>query len=104
MKENIVMKSRVRLARNLNNYPFPNKLDKECAMEIIEKVKNAFINSNLEQKEEFDFYKIEDLDQSKKMLMVEEHIISPDLAENDKSAFIVKKDKTISIMKMKETI
>ncbi len=50
MKENIVMKSRVRLARNLNNYPFPNKLDKECAMEIIEKVKNAFINSNLEQK------------------------------------------------------
>lgn len=51
MKENIVMKSRVRLARNLNNYPFPNKLDKECAMEIIEKVKNAFINSNLEQKE-----------------------------------------------------
>ncbi len=39
MKENIVMKSRVRLARNLNNYPFPNKLDKECAMEIIEKVK-----------------------------------------------------------------
>ena len=98
MKENIVMKSRVRLARNLNNYPFPNKLDKECAMEIIEKVKNAFINSNLEQKEEFDFYKIEDLDQSKKMLMVEEHIISPDLAENDKSAVIVKKDKTISIM------
>ncbi|OJT78827.1 ATP--guanido phosphotransferase, partial [Clostridioides difficile] len=93
MKENIVMKSRVRLARNLNNYPFPNKLDKECAMEIIEKVKNAFINSNLEQKEEFDFYKIEDLDQSKKMLMVEEHIISPDLAENDKSAVIVKKDK-----------
>ena len=65
MKENIVMKSRVRLARNLNNYPFPNKLDKECAMEIIEKVKNAFINSNLELKDEFDFYKIEDLDQSK---------------------------------------
>lgn len=29
------------------------------------KSKNAFINSNLEQKEEFDFYKIEDLDQSK---------------------------------------
>lgn len=57
------------------------------------KVKNAFINSNLEQKEEFDFYKIEDLDQSKKMLMVEEHIISPDLAENDKSAVIVKKIK-----------
>ncbi|MDX5710183.1 hypothetical protein SIK47_03495 [Clostridioides difficile] len=50
MKENIVMKSRVRLDRNLNNYPFQNKLDKECAMEIIEKVKNAFINSNLEQK------------------------------------------------------
>ncbi len=63
------------------------------------KSKNAFINSNLEQKEEFDFYKIEDLDQSKKMLMVEEHIISPDLAESDKSAVIVKKkDKTVSIM------
>ncbi|MDB0440447.1 protein arginine kinase [Clostridioides difficile] len=98
MKENIVMKSRVRLARNLNNYPFPNRLDKECAIEIIEKVKNAFMNSSLEHKEEFDFYKIEDLDQSKKMLMVEEHIISPDLAENDKSAVIVKKDKTVSIM------
>lgn len=48
MKENIVMKLRVRLVRNLNNYLFLNKLDKECVMEIIEKVKNVFINFNLE--------------------------------------------------------
>ena len=98
MENEVVMKSRVRLARNLNDYPFPNKLDDNTALEIIDKVQEAFLESNIYVKDEFDFYKIKDMSELEKISMIEEHIISLDLANNPKGAVLVKKDKKLSIM------
>ena len=44
--DDIVLSSRIRLARNIKGYPFPNKLSKEKAMEIVKKVESAFYTSS----------------------------------------------------------
>ena len=41
MRKSIVVSSRVRLARNLEDYNFPNKLEANEAKDIISKVKES---------------------------------------------------------------
>ncbi|MBR6559161.1 MAG: ATP--guanido phosphotransferase [Clostridia bacterium] len=42
--KDVVISSRVRLARNIEGYPFPTRLDEKGAQEIISKVREAFGN------------------------------------------------------------
>lgn len=97
-KEEIVMKSRVRLARNLKDYPFPNKLSEEEASKVIEEVNKAIIDSKSILKDEFILYEMKNLDNIQKQSMIEEYLISIDLANNQNGAVLIKKDKTVSIM------
>lgn len=68
----VVMSSRVRLARNLEDFPFTSKLDTEQSKKIAEKVKSAIGNGLCETS-------INSLSTNKNLL-VEDHIISPDFA------------------------
>jgi len=40
--KDVVISSRVRLARNIDGYPFPSRLDEKSAQEVISKVRTAF--------------------------------------------------------------
>ncbi|MBQ2826346.1 MAG: ATP--guanido phosphotransferase [Clostridia bacterium] len=40
--KDVVISSRVRLARNIDGYPFPSRLDEKSAQEVISKVRAAF--------------------------------------------------------------
>ncbi len=94
----IVISSRIRLARNLINYPFPNKLKKEEASEIINQVKKSIVEGNTVLKDEFKEYKMENLDEIEKQMLVEKHLISLDLSQNKKGSALIKEDETVSIM------
>ncbi|SHK21264.1 protein arginine kinase [Tepidibacter formicigenes] len=95
---NVVISSRIRLARNLIDYPFPNKLKKEEAEEIMKKIKETIINGNTVLKDEFKFYKMDELDEIERKIMVENHLISMDLANNKNAGVLIKNDETVSIM------
>ncbi|MCT4611966.1 MAG: ATP--guanido phosphotransferase [Clostridia bacterium] len=94
--ENIIISTRVRLARNLKDYPFPAKMTEKQKEEVITKVRKAAIN--LEK--EFDFIELTDVDKYTKRKMVEKHVITRRLTEDDAtgSAVLVKTDEEISIM------
>lgn len=48
--EDIVLSSRIRLARNIKNLPFPNKLDVEKAKELVTQVEEAlYVNKQMEE-------------------------------------------------------
>ncbi|SHH44380.1 protein arginine kinase [Tepidibacter thalassicus] len=96
--ENVVISSRIRLARNLIDYPFPNKLRKEESEEIIKKVKDTILKGNTVLKDEFEFYKMSELDEIERKIMVENHLISIDLGKNENAGVLIKKDETVSIM------
>lgn len=89
--DTIVVSSRIRLARNLENYVFPNKLLKTDANEVI-----AEIFDVLDKNEN---YKIKDLSQTVLLSLKEKHLISDMLVNRaDKGALSLSHDEQVCIM------
>ncbi len=97
--DDIAVSVRIRLARNIEGYPFPNKMTAEDKAQVIEKVSDAIFSCNSPVAE--DFEKI-DMDKTSKAFafsLAEKHLISPDFAENGLGrALILNKDESVSIM------
>ncbi len=95
----VVISSRVRLARNLRDYPFSAKLSEKQASELVEKVKAAA--PLIENQASMKFYSCsaDVLGDMEKTAMVERHIISPLLVAKEQSTgLILSNDESISIM------
>ncbi|BCJ93460.1 protein-arginine kinase [Anaerocolumna cellulosilytica] len=95
----VIISSRVRLARNLKAYPFSAKLSENQAKEMVTKVKDAGLH--LQEKEEKKYYScnVDMLSDTEKTAMMERHIISPLLiAKEQSTGLILSEDEKISIM------
>ncbi len=95
----VVISSRVRLARNLENYPFSAKIEEEQAIALVNEVKG--ITGSLSEKDNRRYYacNISTLSDIDKIAMVERHIVSPLLAEKEQATgLILSEDETVSIM------
>lgn len=90
--QTIVASTRIRLARNLSSYPFPEKLDKKLASEIV-----YLVGEELSKIDEFDKYDMRRFDKNQATLLQEQHLISPALIRKKGTAFVTA-DKSVSIM------
>src|SRR5690554_5469082 len=72
-ENDIVLSSRVRLARNLENFVYPNRTDNETRKKISELVKKVVLSEDLG----IHYIKMSDLPVLERELMVEKHLISP---------------------------
>lgn len=93
----ITISTRVRLARNIKNYPFPGRMSKEQAREIVDRVwgvlENLKIDGGLE------LVAMNKISEIERLSLVEEHMISPNLAANvDTGVALVSKNRKVSIM------
>ncbi len=81
----MITSTRVRLARNIAEYPFPEKLNKRQAEEIIRAVRYE-----LTRLDEFTQYDMSEMSQADAVLLQERHLISPALIRNKQfsAAFI----------------
>ena len=94
-----VISTRVRLARNLKDYPFPLKLSEQGREKVIELVKKAITESNSAIANDFSFIKISDLDSRQSVSLVEKRLVSPEfISETKGRALLLSKDESISIM------
>ncbi|TCK92459.1 protein arginine kinase [Natranaerovirga hydrolytica] len=95
----IVISSRIRLARNIKKYPFGERLLDEGANELLENVKEGFYNQSEKANGFFDYVMIKDLSDIDKVALMERHAISP-LIINKKgvTGLILSKDEGLSIM------
>ncbi|HHY81205.1 MAG TPA: protein arginine kinase [Clostridiales bacterium] len=93
----VVISSRIRLARNLANYPFPPVMKPQHAAEIAENIRNSVIGRRSSQGLSFMF--IRDVPIVERQILVEKHLASQDLMQNyEVSALIMDKDEKITIM------
>ena len=94
---NIVMSSRIRLARNLAEKPFPNKARKKELNEILATVLNA--TENIEFFKKSVLLKINELDNVDKQFLIERHLMSHEHASNPEGkALIVSDEEVLSVM------
>lgn len=96
----IVVSTRVRLARNIKGIPFPERLENK--EEITKKVKDAIFLSNTTLSKDFMDVDLKAMSDREKLSLVEKHLISNELINKDNSATLINKDNTMSIMIMEE--
>lgn len=94
---NIVMSSRTRLARNIDQVPFSNWANKKQLESVLSMVKNAVSASNYLKSAYF--IKLKDLSEVDRLFLVERHLMSPEHAKNvEYKALIVDPKEIVSIM------
>lgn len=99
MSNDVLISTRVRLARNLKDYPFPCRLSTQDKEKIIEKVKSAIENSNSPISKDFSFIRMSELTPQQGVSLVERRLVSPEfISESQGRALLLSKDESISIM------
>ena len=97
LKNDIVLTSRVRLARNYFDLPFSNATHPENAQLCITRAKEAF--EEMSPPDTYKLYSLSTLPENEKTALMEQHLISRDLLQNSPfSAVLVQNDQRISIM------
>ncbi len=95
----IVVSSRVRLARNLADMPFPRRMNGKALAELCERVKRAISEASGQIGEELRFIEMDNIPDSEIAAMVERHIISREFAENRRGrAIAISDDERVCIM------
>ncbi len=98
-QDDIVVSTRIRLARNINGIPFPENMTAEQFETVNELVKNAIYKSNLPITKSLKYIKMRDVPYVERFAMVERHIISTDFVSNCQNrAIIISDDESICIM------
>lgn len=89
-----VISTRIRLARNVDGLPFPHKLKRADALNIIDGVTRAL--APLDRFVRYDMSGISQLDGA---ILQEKHLISPDLlTDSPFGAALISSDETVSVM------
>ena len=95
----VVVSTRVRLARNLKQYPFPARASAIQREAVERQVKDALLSGNSILSKEFRFIPLENTTQEEAVSLVERHIVSPEfIADRRGKAVLISADESISIM------
>jgi protein arginine kinase len=87
----VVISSRVRLARNFKKYPFPSENFPE-GEEVISAAKNSLSSMN------FEYLSMKDADEITRSSMVARHLISPPFSKNSSGGILYSPDESVSVM------
>lgn len=93
--EDVVVSTRVRLARNIRGIKFPNSFSNEDALDVDRKVKSSI---DLIFPEQYEHFVLKDIEDDASVLM-ENHLISPEMIKNiDFSSFCLSQDESVNIL------
>lgn len=96
----IVISSRIRLARNLRGTPFPHLLDQVQGEECFNRIKTAWQEKAGENTEDMELAAFDQLSTLDRQMLVEKHLISPAHAESNSSfrGVMLNQDGSLSTM------
>lgn len=98
-KSDVVISTRIRLARNLNGYPFPHLMNQAQMNEVCQKVRDALIGGNSAIRDSFRYVKAEKLSPVELASLAGRHLISPEFANAPKGrALLLTEDESVCIM------
>ena len=99
-QSDIVLSTRVRLARNIAGIPFPNRMSDTDGAKLISMVEQALSKLNYQ----FRQVKMDEIDDLERHKLMEEHFISPDMLKNTKNkAVFISGDDSVSILVARKT-
>lgn len=98
-ESDVVISSRVRIARNLRGMPFPMMASPDQSQAIMEQLLVVAESGRLDSLGQVEQVRLAELTELEKLVLVEKHLISPNLAnESSNGALILSGSENISIM------
>ncbi|MBC7345959.1 MAG: protein arginine kinase [Clostridia bacterium] len=96
----IVLTSRIRLARNLRGIPFPSLMGKREAQEVVNRVSAACAAADVQGVAgRLEVIRLGELSPLERQILVEKHLISPEHAATDgQRAVVLNPEESVSIM------
>lgn len=96
----VVLSSRIRLARNLSTLPFPQIMTEAQAEELIRQVEQGVKEVNLMGlSSKVDLFRLVDTPALDRQVLVEKHLISPQQAQQSRGkAVAISEDESVSVM------
>lgn len=94
----IVLSSRIRLARNFKNVSYPVIAEEENLAEIRTFLKEQYAHQSFHNYEDFEYIDVNQLSSIQKRVLVEKHLISPLLTKSKESAVLISENEQVSIM------
>jgi len=95
----IVLSSRVRLARNLAKLPFPNQADSAKSILVLRELQSSVDDLARIDGKGYQWVDIADLSPVERRVLVEKHVVSYDLIEEPiNRALIIREDAAVSVM------
>lgn len=99
-KNQVVVSTRIRLARNLEEYPFPAKLSVAGKKQVNELVRDALLGGC---EEDLSYIEMESLTRAQAISLAERHLVSPEFASSVSGrALLLSEDESVSIMLCEE--
>lgn len=99
----VAVSTRVRFARNVEGYRFPNKMSAQEKSELIEKIRKAVCEGNFTLSSSIRYIDMSSLSETEKVSMVERHLISPDYASDSSGrGLLITDDESLSLMLCEE--
>lgn len=94
----IVISSRVRLARNLSKFPFPSRLSEDQSVQLLQEVDGGMKDYETEDGK-FLFCCLDEVSDMDKMAMVERHILSPEMSvKKAHTGLLISQNESVSMM------
>ncbi len=95
----VAVSTRVRLARNLSEYPFPARASQKELKEVEDRVKNALLSGNSVLSRDFSFLALNSLTQEQAVSLAERHLISPEfLSAKGEKGILLSGDESVCLM------
>ncbi len=95
--DDVVVSTRVRLARNFEDLPFPGRLNDVLSSDVVRRVSEAIAASP--NSKAYELRRLRDMRPIERLRMVEQHLISPALLGNEETAAVMlNAEKTVSVM------
>ena len=98
-QDDIILSTRIRLARNLATFPFNGKMSAEEEQKVCEQIRHAVLDSGATIANSFHYEGMGDISDTRRLALIEENLISPQMQYNMKhKGVLLGMDDTISIM------
>ena len=90
----VVISSRIRLARNLADFPFKEKAKTKDLEQVLKTIKEITPSIGYNIK----YIELKNIDDVTKISLIEKHLISPEFASNENGAILINEEENICIM------
>ena len=98
-QSDVVLSTRIRLARNLKSCPFPVRLDRAGKKQVCERVRDALSAQNIS---DLSYIEMSSLSSVEAVSLAERHLVSPEFISNDGGALLLSEDEGIGVMLCEE--